>query len=281
MADFAADPEDAPDGGTRISWVPARRLVGDSLLLVPFDAVSLDCTQQTDPRIDKSSVGLAAHYDRRAATLTAIYEVIERDAEWAWRGLPIAQRSAFRLDAGSVPFEWFTRLHATIRREGIRLTLYEIPAAIHLPVIICELTEPGAGAAARHIVYGSAAHDLPEQALLRSVVEAVQSRATLIAGVRDDIYYMNGENYGADSIGLGLPLPPGMAMRKWADVEAAFGAPLCIDPIDLARRLSVAGYPDTAILDISGRDGNAVVIKAVVPGLGAFARPRREARVRP
>ena len=277
MADFAADRQDAPDGGTRISWVPARRLVGDRLLLVPFDVVSLDCTHQTDPRIDKSSVGLAAHYDRRAAMLTAIYEVIERDAEWVWRAQPIEQRSRYRLDARSVPFEWFARLHATIQREGIRLTLYEIPAVIHLPVFICELTEPGAGAAARHIVYGSAAHDLPEQALLRSVVEAVQSRATLIAGVRDDIYYMESAHDGADSIGLCLPLPPGLAMRTWADVETAFDAPAQSDPVDLAKRLAAAGYPDTAIIDISSHDSEVVVIKAVSPGLGSFARRRREA----
>jgi ribosomal protein S12 methylthiotransferase accessory factor len=283
VTDFACDREDSPGADAPIAWVPARRLIGDRLLMVPFDVVSLDCTRSTDPRIDKSSVGLAAHYDRRAAMLTAIYEVIERDAEWVWRGLPIGQRSLCRIDARSVPFEWFQRLRATIRREGIRLTLYQIPAVIRLPVFICELTEPGAGAAARHIVYGSAAHDLPEQSLLRSVVEAVQSRATVIAGVRDDIYYREASSSGGDSIGLCLPLPLGFAARAWADVVDRFDAPARPDPVDLARRLAWAGYPDTAIVDISGSDTQAVVIKAVSPGLGAFGRRRRvvEPRRRP
>jgi ribosomal protein S12 methylthiotransferase accessory factor len=275
VADFASDREDSPDGATRLSWVPARRLIGDRMLLVPFDVVSLDCTRRTDPRVDKSSVGLAAHYDRSAAMLTALYEVIERDAEWAWRRQPVEQRSRWRLDARSAPFEWFRRLHATIQREGLRLTLYEIPAVIRVPVFICELVEPGAGATLRHIVYGSAAHDLPEQALLRSVVEAVQSRVTLIAGVRDDIFHMDPPLDGADSVGLGLPLPPGLAMRTWADVDAAFDPPARPDPLDLAKRLAAAGYPDTAIIDLSGRDSEAVVVKAVSPGLGAFGRRRR------
>ena len=285
LSDFASDRQDAPDGRTRIPWVPARRLVDDRLLLVPFDVVSLDCTHQMDPRIDKSSVGLAAHYDRRAATLTAIFEVIERDAEWVWRMQPIEQRSLYRLDPRTVPFAWFQQLHATIARVGLRLTLYEIPAVIALPVFICELVEPGAGGAARHIVYGSAAHDAPEQALLRSVVEAVQSRVTLIAGVRDDIFYLDQTLARADSIGLGLPLPPGRPMRRWGEVEAAFGVPaqsdpIESDPIDLARRLSAAGYPDTAIIDISSPDSDAVVIKAVSPGLASFARERRPAKPR-
>jgi ribosomal protein S12 methylthiotransferase accessory factor len=212
--------------------------------------------------------------------LTAIYEVIERDAEWVWRARSIEQRSRCRLDPSTVPFEWFRRMRATIEREGIRLALYEVPAVIRLPVFICELTEPGAGGAARHIVYGSAAHDVPEQSLLRSVVEAVQSRVTLIAGVRDDIYYMDPSRDRADSIGLCLPLPPGFAMRTWADVDGALHPPARPDPVNLATRLASAGYPDTAIVDLSSSDSEAVVIKAVSPGLGAFARRRRTTQAR-
>jgi ribosomal protein S12 methylthiotransferase accessory factor len=277
LSDFATDRTDAPDAHMPIAWVRARRLVDDRLLWVPFDVVSLDCAGGPDGRFDKSSVGLAAHHDLRAAMLTAIFEVIERDAEWVWRMQPIARRSRRRLDAGTAPFGWFQRLRARIERQGVRLTLYEIPAVIAVPVFICELIEPGAGGAARHIVYGSAAHVLPEQALLRSVVEAVQSRVTLIAGVRDDIYYRDPAPGGAETIGLGLPLPPGLVMRTWADVEAAFGAPAEPDPIDLAARLAAAGYRDTAIVDLSRPEMEAVVVKAVSPGLASFARVRRPA----
>ncbi len=250
LDDFASDRAESPPTSGGISWVAARRLVDGGVLWVPFDVVSLDCTWQAEPLLDKSSVGLAAHFHRPSAVLTALLEVIERDAEWVWRRRPIEGRSSCRLDAKTPPFPWFRELHARVTDAGLRLTLYQIPAVIALPVFICELLEPGAGHLARHIVYGSAAHVEPEKALLGSVVEAVQSRVTLIAGVRDDIYPRACETR-PDAIGLALPVPAGGRSRGWSE---ALDQLRPIDPCgaaDLAVHLARAGYPDAAAIDLN------------------------------
>jgi ribosomal protein S12 methylthiotransferase accessory factor len=275
LADFASDREDAPDGSASLTWVPARRVAREGVLWVPLDFVSLDCTRQDEPRIDKSSVGLAAHYDVRAAQVTALLEVIERDAEWVWRNKPLADRSLDRVDPGSIPFEWFTTLTGRIRACGLRLSVYAIQAVIGLPAFICEIVEPTAGEAARQFVYGSAVHFSAEQALMRSLVEAVQSRVTLIAGVRDDIFYATPGDCSGGSLGLGIPLPSGVAAQRWCDAIAPFPDRCFITPEKLALMLAKAGYPDTALIDLSRPEREAVVFKAVSAGLAAYGRTRR------
>ena len=277
LSDFALSEIEAPSASFQLAWTPARRLISGTCLMVPFEFVSLDCTNEIDPWIDKSSVGLAAHFERREAILSAIYEVIERDAEWAWRREPIHLRALHRVQANSPPFGWYQALFETIRRSGLRLSLYQIPAIVSLPVFICEIMEPGAGLAARQLVYGSGAHAAPEMALLRSVVEAVQSRVTVIAGVRDDIYYPQREHAPGESIGMALPMPPGTQPRNWDDATMSFRASWDPTPIELASLLEQAGYPDTAIVNLSRENMDAVVVKAVCPGLGSFDRRRRSA----
>jgi hypothetical protein len=45
----------------------------------------------------------------------------------------------------------------------------------------------------------------------------------------------------------------------------------------LAWALARAGYPDTAVVDLTRNPGGAIVVKVVAPGLGAFGRGRRPA----
>ena len=275
LADFSVKEDAAPDTSTRLAWTQATRLITDTVLMVPFEFVSLDCTHEGDPWVDKSSVGLAAHFDRREATASAIYEVIERDAEWAWRREPAHKRTLRTVQPASPPFGWFQALYKDVRRAGLRLTLYQIPAVISLPVFICEIMERGAGHAARRLVYGSGAHVEPETALFRSVVEAVQSRVTVIAGVRDDIFYPDRASGPGESIGMGIPMPPGTQPRCWEEATANFRPSGIVTPLDLALLLARAGYPDTAIVDLSLENMDAQVVKAVCPGLGSFDRRRR------
>ena len=275
LSDFAGSEAKAPDTSARLAWTRATRLITDAELMVPFEFVCLDCTYEGETWIDKSSVGLAAHFDRSEAITSAIYEVIERDAEWAWRRQPVHKRTLHSVQPASPPFGWFQALYDDIRRAGLRMTLYQAPAVISLPVFICEIVERGAGHAARQLVYGSGAHAEPETALLRSVLEAVQSRVTVIAGVRDDIFYPDPASGAGESIGMGIPMPPGMQPLCWEEAIANFRSSGIVAPLDLALLLERAGYPDTAIVDLSRDNMDAQVVKAVCPGLGSFDRRRR------
>ena len=268
-ADFA-DTREAPlDPAEAIAWTPARRLDGGRLR-VPFEAVSLDFTRPRDTRIGRSSNGQAAHFSLEAATVTALLELIERDAAAAWFALAPADRTATQIALRSVPAPWFQALLERMREAGVRLALYRAEAVGDFPVVIASLVE-GDRLTRRPGAYGVGCDASAERALAKAVLEAAQSRLTLIAGARDDIDYAA----LASARGMGLAPPPPMHMRfvDWAsvaDVEAA-------GSLAIARRLAAQGYDETAVVEPSTPGAEVVAVKAFALGLGAFDRTRRQA----
>jgi ribosomal protein S12 methylthiotransferase accessory factor len=268
--DFADTRERALGPAEPVEWTPARRLLDGRRLWVPFEAVSLDFTRPPDPRIGRSSNGQAAHFSLEAATATALFELIERDAAAAWFALAPADRTATQVALRSVRAPWFRQLLERMRGAGARLALYLAEAVSGFPVVIASLMDDDR-LARRPGAYGVGCDAVAERAMAKAVLEAAQSRLTLIAGARDDIAYAA----RTAPRGLGLAPPPPMHMRfvDWAsvaDVDAA-------DALAIARRLAAAGYDEAAVVELSGPDDEVVAVKAFAPGLAAFDRTRRRA----
>src|SRR5205814_753318 len=71
--------------------------------------------------------------------------------------------------------------------------------------------------------------------------------------------------------GFGLPPPIGFEASTW-------GRTVDAPPVkarELASRLAQAGYAQTAVVEVGGPGEEAVVVKAIVPGLAAGGRTRR------
>ena len=117
------------------------------------------------------------------------------------------------------------------------------------------------------VVEADAVTAQPEIALFRALAEAIQSRLTLIAGVRDDI------------------LPSYYARARPARARVAAGQafwrpppPQSLTPEAIAARLADRGCRQVAFRRLDdGLDGVAVT-KAFVPGLGSVSRTRRPAQ---
>jgi ribosomal protein S12 methylthiotransferase accessory factor len=275
LSDFAATRDDPPRDDEAIAWVRARRILDGRPLWAPFDVISLDLGRPAHPRLGRSSVGLAARHDLEGAMLKGLQEVIERDSEQAWMALPSAQRTRDRLESGAIPYAWFRDLRARIGRAGLSLAIYQLDALARVPVLLTELTEPGAPGCLRRRAYGLACRAEPEDALRASLTEAAQARLTAISGARDDILYEEEPPGALDGFGLGLPPPAHIRPRSWAEVEARIADQKYGSSAELAQALARAGYPDSAVIDLSRAPGGAVVVKVIVPGLGAFGRTRR------
>lgn len=276
ISDFASARARSPDPSEPLAWVEARRFDGRRLW-VPHDVVSLDFSRRGDERLERSSNGMGARGDLDGAIFKALLELIERDADRCWQALPIERRSRDRVNLDSIAYGWFEDLRHRFATAGLRLSIYKQAAVVPLPVFLSELVERGAGDSSRGAVYGVACHPSAEQALLGSVLEAVQSRLTEISGVRDDILHSHSSGHG---FGFGLPLPSGMRATDWWATEAQFGRVGGITVSGLVELLGRAGYADSAIVDLSGPEPDVAVVKAVVPGLGAFERGRRSAMAR-
>ena len=277
LSDFALQRRRTPNERTPVRWVQAQTLIDGRRLWAPFDVVSLDFTVVEPSPFERSSAGLAAHFTREDALRAALLEVIERDAVARWLKLGLLVRTLSRIDAETIPFDWFQRIRGRLSVAGVRLSAYRAEAVIGAPVFVCELIEPEAIAVGRGAVFGSACRPDAEGALLHALLEAIQSRLTEIVGARDDIGLPQAHEIEPAPFGLGLPAPTHLEIRSWA-TDAPAPPP---SARDLALRLAKAGYSQAAFVDLSRQGEEVVVVKAIVPGLAGTWRTRRAPDARP
>lgn len=270
LGDFALDRADPPAPEIAHDWVEAGTLGDGDRLFLPFDLVSLDFTRAVPSRFDRGSNGLGSAATRDEAIAVAIHELIERDAVTEWRAGDLLDVMETSLDLDTVPFGWFAALRDRIAGAGASLLAFAVPSVTGTPVFACELNDGGKSGRPYRAVQGRGAHPLPEVALFKAVAEAVQGRATFIAGARDDVLpsvYAASER--GITIAFGLPLPPGM---DGVDFSAVSSGPAALDA--LAQALAAAGHDRIAVVDLAAPDGLSVV-RAFVPGLGSLTRRRR------
>jgi ribosomal protein S12 methylthiotransferase accessory factor len=271
IADFAADRERPPAADELRRWVEAEDLLGGGSLYLPLDFVSLDFTRGVPSLFDRASNGVATAASREEAVATALHEYIERDAvtEWQAKGLLACMETT--LDPDTVHFPWFRLWHERIAAAGATMRCYHVPSVTGTPVFACEINDTGKDGTPYRAIQGRGCHPLPEIALFKAVAEALQGRATYIAGARDDLLP---SDYAppaspAITIAFGMPLPPSMDGLEFARVEPGS---LGVDALALA--LEQAGYGRIAVVELARPQGLCVV-RAFVCGLGSLLRRRR------
>ena len=275
LSDFAAHRLNLPGSEEPVRWVAGERLSGDGVLWIPFDVVSLDFTRK-ETSFERTSNGLGAGFSKDAAIRTAVLELIERDALQGWLQRSVELRTLDRIDTASIPYPWFANIARRLDTADLKLAIYWVPAIVSLPCFVTEIRELSPEGALRLSVFGSACRASLQEALERSLVEAAQSRLTAISGVRDDIYLQTGKQATEIFGGFGLPLPShwsGLDLSRLPDPSAA-GAE--VGPAEIQDLLDGAGYPLAAVVDLTRPEAQVHVVKAVVPGLGAFSRVRRD-----
>jgi ribosomal protein S12 methylthiotransferase accessory factor len=268
LADYARD-RDAPEPDEAVSWCVAQDVASDRTFHLPHDLVSLDLTAQGGDWFERSSTGLGAGPDVERSRRTALLELVERDAVGEWERAPLVERMASSLDPEEIGLDWFQEVRDRLRAFGIELRLFVAEPAIPVTVLICWMEADDRFGRGRRSFGGSAADGDPAAALFRAVAEAIQSRLTFIAAVRDDMLPSLYEQ--RDAAGPSVPAaPPGFPQRHWDE--------LSYDPAewrDIVVALCRAGFPQVAVKEIGGGLDGIEVTKAFVPGLGSLTRTRR------
>ncbi len=260
---------DEPAGATQpVGWCVAHDLVCGAEQFLPHAIVSLDFTTELGP-FDRSSTGLSVGTSEEEALHAALLEVVERDAVGVWERSGAAARMATAVPLDSIALPWLDHWRDRLAACRTSLAIHAPPAVIGVPVLTCTLSGPAEFGRERRSAIGSAAHPDPDVALFRALAEAIQSRLTLIAGVRDDI--LPG-HYDAQ-IGLGPHVPPtpaGFSCRLWREIAPG---PASLEA--LVDALVGRGYRRI----LAKRLGEALtglhVFKLFVPGLGSAHRTRR------
>jgi len=289
-ADFALDGEhalpllnllrrEAPDTAetTVLPWVEGYDLLRQHSVWVPADAVSLDgepAIGDSAIRYWRSSDGLASGNLLLEAVVHGLCERIERDASTLW--LLHSDRDIFERCVSPVALqdEAVLRLERRIVDAGLELRLFDITTDIDVPVFFATIS-PRLDGSEMHwkhfdLSSGSGCHPNAARAAIRAITEAAQSRATSIAGARDDFdpsLYTKRLNHDL----LAYPAAvPGRA-HTWPSypVEAA-------DLLGfMLQKLKVVGIRSVVTVPLITEDGFAVA-KVLVPELEHLDGERKQ-----
>lgn len=171
----------------KITWAEGFHLLDADRVWLPFDALDFDRTCLS-PRFWQSSDGLASGNTPEEAVLHGLLERIERDALALWTVTGSRSRFGRRInpDHASPALQAVLTL---IERAALQIALFDLTTDLQIPVVAALLAPKDSGAGLRHvdITLGAGAALTASGAVLRAVLEAVQSRMTFIAGARDDL----------------------------------------------------------------------------------------------
>lgn len=251
------------DRDARWRWVEGWDLTRDRPVLVPEQAVTLDTTFRVPPVFDISSNGLASGNRLVEAVAHGLCEVIERDAEAAWRRAGGDRRIVLDSIADLACRALIDRIAAA----GARVFVWDATGAAPIPVIAAAIMEDPREPAWRTLGFyqGFGAHWLPEVAIARALTEAAQTRLTYIAGARDDFF-------PAD---YARATDPGVLAALWQRFSAPCDEPAAFD--DLPRRTArslgeavehlAATQRQVIAVDLTHPALGVPVVKVIVPGL--------------
>lgn len=246
-------------------WCRANDVVTGAELYLPHALLSLDYTTGLPSPFERTSLGLGAGPDQGHALSTALLEVVERDAVGAWQRLNLVDRLRTVVNPATIPFGWFQGWRDRLGALAIDPTTYRIVSPTAVPVLKCVIGGVEEFGDRYRIFSGTAAHPDPEIALFKALAEAVQSRLTWIAGVRDDILPAH---YAARSARV-----QHTPLRKWEEVQPAPNGLAAI-----VESIARAGYRQVLYKRLDRNLDGVAVVKAFVPGLGSLSRTRRAVR---
>jgi ribosomal protein S12 methylthiotransferase accessory factor len=195
-----------------LPWVLAESLTNGTMTPVPLHSVQMDgiADGRWRPRgVVISTNGMAGGNNLAEATAQALLEVVERHAHAGLGDTPISQRKVF--DLTTLPDGWCRRLIERMQGQGFWVEAVDcsnLPGVYTFAVWIWRGDMPG--------LYGGAGSQvLPELALYRALTEAVQSRMSVISGLREN---MTEYAYpGVRRTAVPPTVPPSFG---WADLPA-------------------------------------------------------------
>ncbi|HEX8642273.1 MAG TPA: YcaO-like family protein [Allosphingosinicella sp.] len=266
LGDYAHDRELPPP--ELVQWCIATDLLGGRTHYLPFELIALDFTRIEAPWFARSSTGLAVAASEDGAVRTALWEVIERDAVGEWDRSSRDERLGTVLDVDTIPFAWFAEWRERFRELGVGLRVFAPASPTGLPTLVVSIGAPGEFGTCYRRFSGTAAHGDPEISLFKALAEAVQSRLTFIAGVRDDFlpsHYSAGPDTSAEA-----PALDGVRLRDWGEIEPGPG-----EWERTAEQLARLGYRQVVMKRLDRPEDGLAAVKLFVPGLGSLRRRRR------
>jgi ribosomal protein S12 methylthiotransferase accessory factor len=153
----------------------------------------------------------------------------------------------------------------------MEVAIWETTTDVGLPAFRCTLAERSLDPLRpRAPTTGAGCHPAREVALLRALTEAVQVRATLIAGARDDMgevrcyaAYLDPESWLQEVEWMRGERP----VRRFQEVPTFEGQSFDEDIAWELERLKAVGLDQVVVVDLTRPEFNIPVVRVVIPGL--------------
>jgi YcaO-like protein with predicted kinase domain len=256
-----------------LPWVEARNLRDGASVWVPHELVHADATLPRPPGSGAflfSSNGLASGNNEAEAILHALCEVVERDALALWKQRSDRARRSTRVDVNTVTDQVNLALLGRLAAADLDVVVWNITSDIGVAAFCALLVDRSSASDVTPYpaAFGVGCHPDREVALARALTEAAQSRATSIAGTRDDMsrhsYQSTQARERLDEYRR-LTREPSCArfdaVATFADMSVPSNVQMVVDRLatkKLEQVLTVRLSPDRVPL---------VVVRVIVPGL--------------
>ena len=267
-------------------WLQGANLLNKQPVWVPYEIVHFNTAEQSsaDYCFASASTGLAAGNSLSEAILHGMCEVIERDCSTLWRlRVPVLQ-NLNRLDLTTIDDPLANELISTIQAADLNLAVWDTTSEIGIASFICRIAEPeGADPMPYELLDAAGCHPVREVALARAILEAVQGRATMISGARDDLFYNYYEaNDASTAARLREDVISGPCHKAFQTVKTFDGRTIEADIQHVLTMLAKAGFTHVIAVNLSKEDIGLPVVRIIIPELedGELAEdyvPRRRA----
>jgi YcaO-like protein with predicted kinase domain len=258
-----------------ITWCLGYNLGTGKPIWVPYESVSINFVYQQEKEFIfcMGTNGLASGNAFSEAVLHALFEVIERDAWSLWNLMSEEQKKNYQVDLLGVKARstYLKKTIELVEEKGICVAVWDITSNISIPTYYCVIVEDPHKASWRPIVTsaGCGTHLDPQIAFSRALNEAIQSRATVISGSRDDQFpadYIRAidkqDHFHALKL-INEPTPNYTFPKHQPQIAESFEEDIQI----VLSELNKVNIDTVAVVDLSKDDIGVPVVKVIVPGL--------------
>jgi YcaO-like protein with predicted kinase domain len=261
-------------------WIEGYDVLGGEPVLVPYDVVHTDYRVPSVPRgsFVMSGNGVASGNHLLEAFVHALCEVIERDAlTRAWHDGGAAPPL---VDPGTVTDPSCRWVLDRFEQANVVVAIWDITPAAGIATFSCAIADdPTQGPLRLSLGRGHGCHPSRDIALLRALTEAAQTRLTVVAGSRDDLFRLHYERHGGDEADRHrVQRLAQLGGRDFRLIPTYETGSLDQDSRLLLEHLRPVGIERVVVIDLTDPAIDIPVVRVVVPGMRMGLRPEFPSR---
>ena len=261
-----------PDRHLQLLWIEGYGLVRQKPIWVPYEVVSVNASVPTTPGgecFSTTSNGLSSGNHLLEALAHGICEVVERDATTLWYLSDPKRQAECRIDLLTVDDLDCGQVLSKFEAAEIETMVWDITSNVALPAFLCLITDrTGDPSQTQYTSTGYGCHVYKEVALLRALTEAAQSRLTLIAGSRDDVFREEYEPVSSDEVqSFRALIPERGPARRFSEIVSHHTTSFNEDIQTAITLLQGAGLDQVIMVDLTDPCLGIPVVRVIIPGL--------------